>query len=452
MDRGRSTAKQKSAGGLKTNRLASLVMAGIKQGFCIRPEGTQYLDIKVSHHEHRSMVSADLKRKNHHLMLNTEIEGPVGEVNMHTRLTIWSPILAILFLSCKSPSETSQENPEKVTLKDLNSNDGDAKESRKLENSLSRDKRVSDPSACNQYDWKEIFRIAGKGWLHPIWASDANDIFVSSSDGAIYHFDGSAWKKQVNLSPARVWDINGLSRQELFAVGGYRTIARFDGNQWKKEYFEDQLSPRNAFSVIVPTADGNVHVFGESHYQRINGRWVKSEEGGYPWVGTKSYWKIRGFQLPIKFPQNVENSVLERFSDYWVIQDRKTVAFIRDGNERWHTSSKDSSCQVVAAVNNQLFSMCRNTIKKLAPSGAKWSTLALPIENPKLEGGWSIDGDFYIQLQSDILYQYNGDSWEKSLESDTGRFTNMKVFGDHIFVVTKRAVYCKKRPQQSTKD
>ena len=60
--RGRSTAKQRSTGGLKTNRLASLVIAGIKLGFCIHPEGTQYLDIKVSHHEHRSMVSADLER------------------------------------------------------------------------------------------------------------------------------------------------------------------------------------------------------------------------------------------------------------------------------------------------------------------------------------------------------------------------------------------------------
>lgn len=67
-----------------------------------------------------------------------------------------------------------------------------------------------------------------------VWASAANDVFVTTELGFVGHFDGTTWRMLdtgVVTDLASVW---GTSPSDVFAVGIDGVIVHFDGVMWTK--------------------------------------------------------------------------------------------------------------------------------------------------------------------------------------------------------------------------
>ena len=65
------------------------------------------------------------------------------------------------------------------------------------------------------------------------WADDAG-VFIVGDDGAIFHFDGAAWTRQITPAPVPIHALWGLSRTNLWAVGWMGLILHYDGETWRK--------------------------------------------------------------------------------------------------------------------------------------------------------------------------------------------------------------------------
>jgi len=92
---------------------------------------------------------------------------------------------------------------------------------------------------------KAVFPPAGlqNGWrwenpspaaftLRGVWAVSADDVWAVGDNGAIEHFDGSAWTliaSPVTTSLVAVW---GSETNDVWAVGEKGTIVHFDGLSW----------------------------------------------------------------------------------------------------------------------------------------------------------------------------------------------------------------------------
>jgi hypothetical protein len=70
-----------------------------------------------------------------------------------------------------------------------------------------------------------------------IWGSSASDVFAAGSEGAMFHFDGTAWTQMMipagTTIPTDVqWTkLYGTGPHDVYAVGG-RTLLHYDGTAW----------------------------------------------------------------------------------------------------------------------------------------------------------------------------------------------------------------------------
>ncbi len=74
--------------------------------------------------------------------------------------------------------------------------------------------------------------------LYAVWAGGVNDIFVTGNT-EIYHWDGNEWTafplpRRANV--ARIFDLAGSSRTQLYGVGENSAVWRYDGNRWTQVY------------------------------------------------------------------------------------------------------------------------------------------------------------------------------------------------------------------------
>ncbi len=95
-----------------------------------------------------------------------------------------------------------------------------------------------------------------------IFGINASDIWMGSTEGSLYHYNGSNWSKAITLSVPYfqsfvVQGICGTSSNDIYAVGyadsidyiGYKgIIAHYDGSQWS---ILNIPSIKNSFSKIV---------------------------------------------------------------------------------------------------------------------------------------------------------------------------------------------------------
>ena len=96
-------------------------------------------------------------------------------------------------------------------------------------------------------------------------------VFVIGDQGAIFHFDGVSWERQLSPAPVPLHAIWGVSRTRLWAVGWMGVILSFDGHQWRqiqgcvvgqngKYTGDDENTPLFA---IDGTADGRAWAVGD---------------------------------------------------------------------------------------------------------------------------------------------------------------------------------------------
>jgi len=127
----------------------------------------------------------------------------------------------------------------------------------------------------------------GSPWS--VWGTASEDVFVSTYNGLIYHFDGATWNLVVESSFGP-WELWGSSERDVFAVGTDGAIMHFDGEDWS--YLDSGVSERlvavhgnSSTNVVAVGETGIVLRFNGKNWSRIetpfdgqiNGVWVAGE-------------------------------------------------------------------------------------------------------------------------------------------------------------------------------
>lgn len=68
--------------------------------------------------------------------------------------------------------------------------------------------------------------------LNGIWGHAANDVFVVGASGTIWHYDGASWTKMTVPTSASLRAVSGVSGSDVFAVSRSGTIVHYDGKAW----------------------------------------------------------------------------------------------------------------------------------------------------------------------------------------------------------------------------
>lgn len=130
--------------------------------------------------------------------------------------------------------------------------------------------RVRAP-ALDAFDGRALFKV---------WGSGPDDVFVSGSRGAIFHFDGDRWRRmETPETDAPILTVSGRDSDDVYAVGG-RTGAvawHYDGSSWQDASPESDY-PRlmgvhtaPEAPVLVSGARGFLARLGSNGFERFTG-------------------------------------------------------------------------------------------------------------------------------------------------------------------------------------
>ena len=149
--------------------------------------------------------------------------------------------------------------------------------------------------------WGGIWHYNGSNWtdmsssLIPfpcsIWGSAADDVFVVGDDrdhhAIILHYNGTSWSKMetdMAIPPGSRWwlyNVWGSAANDVFAVGAILTeghhhaiILHYNGTSWSKMDIPPETLPSSRFQYVWGSAANDVFAFGDTYD-------VNPEEGEY---------------------------------------------------------------------------------------------------------------------------------------------------------------------------
>jgi len=122
-------------------------------------------------------------------------------------------------------------------------------------------------------DFERVSFPAPDRTLRDVWAFRNDLVFVVSSEGWVYRWDGeqwTGWDTGVTTGLQGIW---GVSETEVFATGGLGAIVRFDGQTWEQQPLTQE------FAVPlrdVTAAGGDVITVGRNGVVLVerNGCWA----------------------------------------------------------------------------------------------------------------------------------------------------------------------------------
>ena len=68
--------------------------------------------------------------------------------------------------------------------------------------------------------------------LFGIWGSGASDVWAIGAEGLLVHYDGQQWSEIASGTHENLWGIWGSAQNDVWIVGGNGTILHFDGRAW----------------------------------------------------------------------------------------------------------------------------------------------------------------------------------------------------------------------------
>ena len=88
---------------------------------------------------------------------------------------------------------------------------------------------------------RTVIRFDGTGWsrlagspamkLKAVWAASDDDVFFAGT-GVIAHFNGQDWSTK-SIDPVDgIFDLAGISPDEVYAITMHHAVLRFDGSEW----------------------------------------------------------------------------------------------------------------------------------------------------------------------------------------------------------------------------
>ena len=151
----------------------------------------------------------------------------------------------------------------------------------------------------NGSDWSDM------SWetecdIADIWGSSSSDVFavgadVSSEEGIILHYNGSAWSEVYNDS-VELYGVWGNSSSDVYAVGSGGTILHYDGDTWSTESSGTTADLRG----IWGSTSGDIFVSGEDGtilYYDTSWGWEYYQKGSVD--STSCCGNLSGYQVQL---------------------------------------------------------------------------------------------------------------------------------------------------------
>jgi hypothetical protein len=79
---------------------------------------------------------------------------------------------------------------------------------------------------------EELPRADEAAPLSALWGTSPDRLVAVGNRGAVFHFDGSAWKRAASSTSVNLHAVTGNGSGTMYAAGGDRTVVRFDGSRW----------------------------------------------------------------------------------------------------------------------------------------------------------------------------------------------------------------------------
>lgn len=82
--------------------------------------------------------------------------------------------------------------------------------------------------------WK-VTTVSVPGSLNAVWGSSASNIYTVGDNGALYRYNGSTWQKIELPTHANLYAVWGTSSTNVFVGGAGNALYRWDGSTWTAE-------------------------------------------------------------------------------------------------------------------------------------------------------------------------------------------------------------------------
>ncbi|WP_028294855.1 beta propeller repeat protein [Oceanobacter kriegii] len=137
----------------------------------------------------------------------------------------------------------------------------------------------------NGFEWnvKQIFW----GQLNGVWGTSDNDVWVTSFNGEVLHWNGAEWKEEFLFESPNSIDGSGLD--DVYVVGYSGNIFHWNGAKWSKVILPDDVGDDEAFTDVCVVDSKTVYITGR------NSRLLKGNAidgfcdigvAGYSWYGV----------------------------------------------------------------------------------------------------------------------------------------------------------------------
>jgi hypothetical protein len=107
--------------------------------------------------------------------------------------------------------------------------------------------------------------------LGSVWGASGQDVYAVGYGGTIVHFNGDVWAPMASLTDEALIYVNGTAAQDVFCVGARGGVFHYDGVQWDKVTSDNETSPvsiRHAWGDAI----GNLYATDGLRLLHFDGR------------------------------------------------------------------------------------------------------------------------------------------------------------------------------------
>ena len=179
-----------------------------------------------------------------------------------------------------------------------------------------KDKGLENSSVNNDDVW-ELMNSPTEENIYDIWGLSSDNIYAVGASGTILHYEGSVWQKMTSPVSDDLHTIHGISEENIFAGGENGSFIHFDGIQWLKLEFEKNVSDM-IISEMWAYTESKCLALGQYEYTSISTIIEKTTD------------------LNARMLTNTINKTKEEYSSIWKTGNMLTVSgFISDASSHY---------------------------------------------------------------------------------------------------------------------
>jgi hypothetical protein len=226
--------------------------------------------------------------------------------------------------------------------------------------------------------------------LLAVWGSSQTDVFAVGRNGAIVHYDGTAWTAESPGRAGHLYDVWGSGPNNVYGVGETGLVMDYDGASWDSTVFSSQYD----FHAIWGSGPTYLSVCGGG------GKMMRYDAGSWQWIDSDTTNALNG----------LDGSGIANI--YAVGQ---TGTIVRDDGTSWAAATSPTSenlndvafdgtrAEFAVGDNGTILRMGRNA----------WYAATSPTSANLRGVAWLQNGDALAVGDGGTVLFFNGNQWSQ---------------------------------------